>query len=334
MNAFDLLDAVGGAEDADILQAQKTKRKYRWIPWAAAACLLLAVGVGMLLRRSAPTAEPTDTPMPAAENTPAADNALWVPAIEYEQPENYMTAADMIAFVMYRGNMYTDAVMYSEEESQRLEGLLGEQIGESTGTIDEWSDKSEYAYEFASNVPGAVYTVQGYDPGFRLCVRRDFTDDSGVHRMWLHFLERLNGISLSSGADLFEDRLHLRDRVVSIQWQAHEDWDWNLGGIQDAAISEDVWNAFLDAVDAGEFVDTHRPDGEPFYEGRPRSSIYDMPNQAHLFLTMTDGTRVELRLIEGGYVGYAPLGWYFVQIPGEVFDAVYNACGGTHITDW
>ena len=124
--------------------------------------------------------------------------------------------ADMIAFVMYQGNMYTDAEMYSEEESPHLEGLLGEEIGESTGTIDEWSDESEYAREFASNIPGKVYTVQGYDPDFRLCVRRDFTDDSGVHRMWLHFLEHLNGISLSTGADLFEDRLQLRDRVTSI----------------------------------------------------------------------------------------------------------------------
>ena len=120
---------------------------------------------------------------------------------------------------------------------------------------------------------------------------------------------------------------------TSIRWQSHGDWDWNRGGVQDAELARETWSAFLDAVDAGGFVNTWQP-GVPFYEGHPNSSIYDTPNQAHLFLTMTDGTRVELRLIEGGYVGYAPLGWYFVQIPGEVFDAVYNACGGTHITDW
>ena len=330
MNALDLLDAIGAAEDQDILLAQKQKRKYRWIPWAAAACLLLAVGVGALLPPPAPITEP----IPETHTLPLQnqETGVWIPAIELPTPQE-TAMADMIAFVMYQGKMYTDAEMYSEEESPRLEGLLGEQIGESTGTIDEWSDEAEYAHEFASNVPGAVYTVQGYDPEFRLCVRRDFTDDSGAHRMWLHFLERLNGIRLSTGADLFEDRLHLRGNVTSIQWQAHSDWDWNLGGIQDAAISEDVWNAFLDAMDAGQFVDTHRPDCEPFYEGRAHSSVYDTPNQAHLFLTMTDGTRVELRLIEGGYVGYAPLGWYFVQIPGEAFDAVYAACGGAHETD-
>lgn len=32
--------------------------------------------------------------------------------------------------------------------------------------------------------------------------------------------------------------------------------------------------------------------------------------------------------MEGGYVGYGPLGWYFVQIPGDAFDAVFIACGG------
>ena len=332
MNAFDLLDAIGAAEDSDILQAQKTKRKHRWIPWAAAACVLLAVGVGALLRHSSPPT-PQDAAAPVETTQTMPKPGVWIPPIELPTPQE-TAMADMIAFVMYQGNMYTDAEMYSEEESPHLEGLLGEEIGESTGTIDEWSDESEYAREFASNIPGKVYTVQGYDPDFRLCVRRDFTDDSGVHRMWLHYLEHLNGISLSTGADLFEDRLHLRDRVTSIQWQSHSDWDWNLGGIQDAAISEDVWNAFLDAVDAGRFVDTHRSDGEPFYEGKSHGSVYDTPNQAHLFLTMTDGTRVELRLLEGGYVGYAPLGWYFVQIPGEAFDQVYAACGGTHETGW
>lgn len=58
--------------------------------------------------------------------------------------------------------------------------------------------------------------------------------------------------------------------------------------------------------------------------------IYDTQNQAHLILTMSDGTVIRIRLIEGGYVGYDSLGWYFVKIPEDVFNSVYDACGGTH----
>ena len=236
--------------------------------------------------------------------------------------------ADMKALVVVDGNLYTEGETYYDEAA-RVEPLLGEKLGDATGTIDCFSDDSEYEKPFASTLAGEVFTVQGYDPDFRVAVRN--VDSEGRLSVW--FLDHLNGIYLNTGADLFEDRLHLRDRITSVQWQAHDDWNWNRGGMQDAALSPETWSAFLDAVDAGLFVNTWQPE-KSFYEGHPNSSIYDTPNQAHLFLTLTDGSRVELRLIEGGYVGYAPLGWYFVQIPGEAFDTVYNACGGTHLTDW
>ena len=327
MNALDLLDAVGGAEDADILQAQKTKRKYRWIPWAAAACLLIAVAAGVLLRHSAPL-PPQDVAAPVESSQTMPKPGVWIPPIELPKPEE-AAMADMIALVVVDGNLYTEGETYYDDEAARIETLLGEKLGDATGTIDCFSDDSEYEKPFASTLSGEVFTVQGYDPSFRVAVRN--VNSEGSLTVW--FMDCLNGISLSTGSDLFEDRLQLRNRVSSIQWQSHGDWDWNLGGMQDAQISQETWSAFLDAVDAGEFVYTWQPD-VPFYNDRPNSSIYDTPNQAHLFLTMSDGTRMELRLIEGGYVGYAPFGWYFVQIPGEAFDAVYTACGGTHKTDW
>ena len=57
-----------------------------------------------------------------------------------------------------------------------------------------------------------------------------------------------------------------------------------------------------------------------------KRQIYDSAVQGHLFCALSDGTTVELRLIEGGYVGYQELGWYFVKMPGDVFDAVLAAC--------
>ncbi|MBP1554862.1 MAG: hypothetical protein J6U30_02160, partial [Oscillospiraceae bacterium] len=169
---------------------------------------------------------------------------------------------------------------------------------------------------------------------FRICVRKEFADENGEPTLFIEILERLNGISISTGKDLFEDRLHLSGRAASVRWQLHDDWNYNTGNIRDVSFDQTVWDAFLDEINTGAFMNAWMPEGS-FYEDHPHSSIYDTPNQAHLILTMEDGTEVRLRLIEGGYVGYeVPAWWYFVKIPGEAFDAVYDSCGGTHLTDW
>ena len=38
-----------------------------------------------------------------------------------------------------------------------------------------------------------------------------------------------------------------------------------------------------------------------------------------------NNTIIYLRLLEGGYVGYEDLAWYFVKIPGKSFDAIFSA---------
>ena len=73
-------------------------------------------------------------------------------------------------------------------------------------------------------------------------------------------------------------------------------------------------------INKGEFVDTRNSEND--------KSIYDTQKQSHLVLTMDDGTVIRLRLLEGGYVGYEPLGRYFVKIAGDVFNKVFDLCGG------
>ena len=169
---------------------------------------------------------------------------------------------------------------------------------------------------------GKVYAVKGYDTDFRICIREEVEDENGDPTLWIQFLERLNGITLNTGADLFENRLHMQGRVKSIQWQSHDDWNSGGENMQDVNLDSACWEDFLNEIDNEKFVYTWTDDAD--------KSIYDTPNQAHLILTMEDGTIVRLRMMEGGYVGYDALGWYFVQIPGETFDAVYAACGGTY----
>ena len=145
-------------------------------------------------------------------------------------------------------------------------------------------------------------------------------DENGKPTLWIQFLARLNGITFNTGADLFENRLHMQGRVKSIQWQSHDDWNSGGENMQDVNLNSACWEDFLNEIDNGKFVYAWTDDTD--------KSIYDTPNQTHLILIMEEGTIVRLRLIEGGYVGYDALGWYFVKIPGETFDAVYAACGG------
>jgi len=348
MKDYELLEAVGGV-DTRFIEAAAAPGKKKSGRWkgviAAAACFAVIIGAYLAYpKKPAPPApnpngmierpgEPGTTPenpvilRPGDEGyidpMPTPEPGLYIPAIEL--PENTGDYdADMIGFVIYRGGIYTQAETYRDDDARRVEPLLGEYLGYATGSIDEWSRPEAYEEEFAGSIAGDLYAVRGYDTDFRLCVRWESESENGEKTLLIEFLERLNDITLSTGADLFESRLRLRGCVETVEWQAHEDWDWNKGNIRAAELPDGAWDAFLDALCAGEFVSTWRGT-EAFYD-EPYSSIYDTKAQAHLILSMEDGTTVRLRLIEGGYVGYDALGWYFVQMPGEAFDAVYDAC--------
>jgi hypothetical protein len=297
---------------------------------AAAACVavILAIGVavgpvGKLTGRRGNGEEQSGLPSPTIPLTGVVSgevpNGITIPAIPVPGVGGG-ASADMVPLVVYRGHVYKMSGVNSGEGSSLREEMVGEYLGRATGTIDEWSTKKDYEKELAATVWGDVYTVKGYDPDFRICVRDEYQQGK------IDLYDRLNGIRLFWGSELFEDRLRLPGRVTAIRYQVHDDWNNSLGNVHYAAIPKEVWEAFLDAVNFGWFVDA-QPEKGSFYADKPESSIYDTPNQAHLFLTLEDGIVVELRLIDGGYVGYEGC---FVRIPEDVFNTVYDVCGGTH----
>ena len=85
-----------------------------------------------------------------------------------------------------------------------------------------------------------------------------------------------------------------------------------------ARFSEEQFCDFIDEMYAAEF--------EYVYESTPDFYTDSSRAQAHLYVRMEDETVVELRLFEGGYVGYQHMGWYFVKMPGAAFDAVFAGC--------
>ena len=304
-------------------QQRKTRRDL-----AAACAVLLLVGGVLFVARSSASSKPEDTLLSPTqtqifaaateEQAPTSSQAgaalLHIPAVRLPEPDLAMEA-DMIALVVYHGSIYTDAGSFWDAEAEAWLPLLGEQLGTADGRLDEWSDRDSYGREFAGSCAGPVYSVTGYDPDFRLCVCRQVEDAEGKPIWHAQLLERLNDIDLSVGADLFQDRLHLKGRVRSAEYQLHEDWDRAGGNYH--SLDVDLTD-FLLALDQGAFVDMWQQNRD-FYRG---SSV-------HVYLHLEDGTTVALRLIQGGYVLYEPLGWYPVQISPDVFDPVFRAAEGS-----
>lgn len=329
MKGHELLDAVGGIDEKLIRNADATAKKkpavrIRWMA-AAAAFVLVAAGIAvpLLLTKAAKRG---NEPAPVAE----AVEGVSIPAVTLPDGSNPI-AYDMIGLVVYKGQIYTQAGDYFGEDAKPLEALVGAHLGTAKGNLNEWSAQDAYATEFASTVPGEVYAVKGYDEGFRICIRGEIRyDEQEEPVVWIQFFDCLNGITLRTGKDLFEDRLRVSENTESVRFETHADWDNGLGNVQTANVDPEDWAAFWEQVDACAFVNMWDPDGSWSNPENDYTTIYDTQNQTHLTLTMRDGTSVALRLIEGGYVGYQPLGWYFVRIPEEAFNPVYEACGGTH----
>lgn len=344
MNGLDIMDSIGNidpkfiesAENSKIKKERKTKRisTKTWGLLAASICLVALVGVIYIISRNTPE-PPTPNTSQFANNDVDVSTAkgVYIPAAQMPAGLSGDAAADMIGLVVYRGKIYTESEFYDlvyrgntykENEYYDLEGtlklepLLDEYLGKATGKIDEWSDKKEYETDFASTLGGSVYSVDGYSTDFRICIKNEYTDDDGTKHLSITFMDRLNGITLTTGKDLFEDRLQISGNIESIAWQSHNDWNYAIKNYHELDMNSKQWTEFMNAVDAAEF--------EYLWSENNPSSIYNIEKQLHLILNMKDGTQVPLRLIAGGYVGYEPLGWYFVKVPEDTFNALYSMC--------
>ena len=144
----------------------------------------------------------------------------------------------------------------------------------------------------------------------QLCGKRRFTLAHECAHQILFYLET------DEVQDTCRKKYAARKAYSLRELKTHEDWNEARREFRELSLPGDTVSAFLDELCAGKFV----------YLWETDRDIYDSAVQGHLFISMSDGTTVELRLIEGGYVGYQGLGWYFVKMPGAVFDVVLAAC--------
>lgn len=244
----------------------------------------------------------------STNNPGSVTDGITIPSMELPDDNSAM---DMIGIVVYKGKIYTQAEYLYVDEKTRS-SFVGKYLGTASGTIDEWSQKDEYQQELASNVIGDVYTVNGYDPDFRICIPKMYEDIE-----FIAFFENLNGITLKNGNDLYGNRLHLKEDYIDVTYQLHSDWNYEKGNFKKfREVTTTNFNQFIDVLNQSPFVELK---GEP--------SIYNSDIlQTHLFFKMKDGTTVELRLFENGYVGYQGMhGQIFVHITDDIFNQIFSA---------
>lgn len=314
MKKNDILDSIGYVDPELIEKAERgTNKNTAWLKWGAlAACLCLVIlGAAVIPKHTNVNIEPE--PQPAVVDGEDKSYALYTDRIIL--PESTDGAVvDMIGCLVYKGHVYTQGESFYTDISS-VEHLVGDYVGEAVGTLDEWSTQDDYATEFASTYSGPVYTVKGYDEDFRLCIYVQYGDNK-----WLQFLDNFDGIGLTTGKDLFNERFHLKGNITDAHYLTHYDWDYvgvNEQTLKKLPISDEQLSEFIDVLCECPFEHVDYMNDNGFYETEL---------QGHIYLDMSDGTCVELRLMDGGYVGCAELGWFFVRMPGEIFDAIMTAC--------
>lgn len=313
MKSEDLISGMSCIDEKYINEAETksiaatSQNKWRQI-CAAAACLAVVAACAVGLPRAFDRLDGTQASK-KPDSLAAAENSVFIPLIELPEKTDSGIAADMIALVVYNGKIYTQAETVPYDEK-----LLGDVLGTASGTIDEWSQQSEYAVELASNMTGDVYSVNGCDKDFRICVVMNNSDEP-----YIMYLENLNGIGLSRGEDLYgSERLKLKGNYESVVYQLHGDWDNAKGAYREfAGLSQEDIAEFVDALYNAPFEDL----------SNEADDIYSQNlKQAHIYFRLKDKTTVAIRLFENGYAGYENMhGRFFVKVDGDIFQKVFNA---------
>lgn len=258
------------------------KRRNWAIGIVLAASLMIAVGSYTIFNSSSQNNNTI---------TVTKNGGLQIPALILPKDTSAMS---MIGLIVYNGKIYTQTA--TEVNVERAKALLGEKLGTTKSTIDEWSTQDAYAVEFASTVGEKdVYTAKGYSKDFRIMT---YSEQDGHSEIF----EALNGITVESGQDIF-DKLHLSGNVIQAQYRTFSDWDNSVENYFPLNDME-LLNYFIEAL--------NKTVPHPYESVEDELGDFrNNENYRELTLHLKDGTRVDLVVIKDGYIRYGFLDVYF-----------------------
>lgn len=329
MNGRDLLEAMGFVNDHFVDEAENArmgKTTHHWARWTSIAACVCIAAVSLWLRMGYGGADSGSTANDGAafqyssgtstqaaisgqlENESAdgmtdAEEAkllgVTIPPMEVELGVDRGVSMDMSAFFIYQGRSYV--------QDQRLEDsgdLVGAYLGTATGLINEWTPREGYV-DLAGSVSGDFYAVEGMDPEFMLCMKQD-------NGAILTFINN-NGLTLTLGTELFEDRLHLSGNYSAVEFRAYD---------QKAATKLDeshyeTLEQFLSALNGGQFL--YSDEVPLIYPAANPSETVEGTCLYQVAFRMGNGLSWELLLHRGGYISFSGLRQACVQVDPEIF---------------
>ncbi|GFZ33300.1 hypothetical protein CSC2_38260 [Clostridium zeae] len=264
-----------------------------------AASVMIIVSVGIF------TQNITDKKVTTTPNTISSAEGINIPKIELGKTSG--KSANMIGLIVYQGKIYTQSGTKISPEN--AEKLLGEKLGTTKGTIDEWSDQKDYAVELASTTGiSDVYSVKNYDKSFRIMT---YAKQEGT--IYAEFYDCLNGITVKTGDDVFS-KLKIVNNISSARLQKFESWNNNKQEYKELK-NLDLLNNFVKEL----------KNTTPYSQ----ESLNDLfmqeedSNQKFIYINLKDGSEVELRLFKDGYIFYGNSHIFF-----KMEDKAFNTLWG------
>lgn len=306
MNKIEIPKELSDRSKMGVSQAKKEMKnngkRYNVKGIGIAAALLVSIGTFTLFNNGITPNNTTNN-----QNTPVVieDTGVKIPAIQL--PED-TSNADMLGLIVYNGKIYTQTS--TEIEVEDAKAIIGEKLGTTKSTIDEWSEKEAYDEEFASTVGITdVYSVKGYNKDFRIMT---YGERDG--KPYAEFYENLNGITINSGEDVF-GMLKMAGNVSSAHYRTFDDWNNNVDNYHHITDMK-VVNTFVQELNKV----------KPFTRGENSDPIRNSRNNEdyrELTLQLNDGSKVKLTLLKEGYIYYGFIGAYF-KMDDDVFSKMWS----------
>ncbi|WP_160691796.1 hypothetical protein [Clostridium sp. C2-6-12] len=218
---------------------------------------------------------------------------------KYELPKTVTYAAKkMMPLIIYKGNIYLHSNV--NLDSKDVKNILGKKLGTTQNSIDEWNSEKNNSIDLASNIGITdVYTVNGYDEGFRLMT--NYKSEDGTNTADIY--ECLNGITISNGNDILS-KLNLKDNISIAKFESYSDWN-NGTNIYHKIDNINLINDLLNEIEKG----------TPYLPENIEDSLGDYRNDnecKELSFDLKDGTKnITFTILKSGYVYYGYPKIYF-----------------------